>query len=299
MYKGTIGNQKATLHIYPSTSEWARGYYYLGDGKDGFFTFSGDVKPKGEGKVCSFSVSGLYLSEYAKMNGSLHNEIMQGIWTSADGKKTVAYKLVRQRSNKDLAQQRVYQRFKQRFCVTRLPITKDTKPCDVPKKKFTQQVLTLFFAQFYGGGEVIDLAASKPQHHAYARFGPYQSAFVPLYQVSHPYQSRFDILIMTISQKDGGSRFSPWSTNTFVVTYDKYGNYISSVLLGYHSSELMPPTIKDRQKENPEYKYHEQSEYGKFNQRLQIVTQSKTLMEGGKKKQRVYQILPNGYIVLL
>lgn len=92
--------------------------------------------------------------------------------------------------------------------------------------------------------------------------------------------------------------YSPWVTNTFVVTYDKYGNYISSVLLGYHSSELMPPTAEDRKKENPEYKYHKESDYGKLNQRLQIVGKSRDFTDG-KKKQRVYQILPNGYILLL
>ena len=298
MFKGTIGNQKATLHIFPSIVEWARGYYYLGDGKGVFFRFSGYIKPKGEGKVCDFSASGWSFGKHAKLNGILNNGVMQGIWTSADGKKTMAYKLVRQRSNKDLAQQQVYQRFKKRFCAARLPITKDTKPCDAPKKKFAQQELTLFFAPFDGGGGANEPASSKPQHHAYARFGSYQSTFTPLYQITHPYQSRFDILVMDIFQKDGGSMYSPWTTNTFVVTYDKYGNYISSVLLGYHSSELMPPTIEDRKKENPEYKYHKESEYGKLNQRLQIVDKSRDFTDG-KKKQRVYQILPNGYIVLL
>jgi hypothetical protein len=105
---------------------------------------------------------------------------------------------------------------------------------------------------------------------------------------------------MNISQKDGDSRFSPMSSNTFVITYDKYGNYISSVLLSYLTIAEVIPSWKDTQKKGYKLKHEESSFVGTFNRRLQIISRDNPFATiDYNNKLHVYQVLPNGYIVLL
>lgn len=290
------------MHFYPNNNQDdVRGHYYYDNAEKGCLYFKGVAKQQADG---SFAQRLLGLSVYGDkvsgFRGTLKNGVMTGKWMNATGIKRASYRLVLQRDNKDLAKQKIYNMFKQKFCQTSLAgFNKKESHCNNRKDtaKITTQEIALFFTKL---ADVITLTtpnSSSVQRQAYLRLGYYQSQITLNYHIQHP-STRFDVLVFTISGKEGGSTYSPWCTNTFVVTFDKFGNHLSSVFLAYHQGWIEPRSqeeLKNLSENDSPYTHHEASDEGSINAQWIIDSRSPNFPESSKSI--LYKILPNGDIV--
>jgi hypothetical protein len=99
-FKGTLAGKQVTFCFYPDENDGnVSGHYYYGSGNAGTLGFNGTAVYN--------QTSGIYAQKFTEYNvqgnatgyfvGTLKKGVMQGTWTSTDGKKAYKYNLVLQR----------------------------------------------------------------------------------------------------------------------------------------------------------------------------------------------------------
>jgi hypothetical protein len=99
IFKGTLAGKKITMCFMPDENDGnVNGEYYYGDGSGGTMSFTGTAKTQKDGsfrqRLEETNPNGKVTGYFT---GTLKGGVMEGTWTSVDGKRSYTYKLLLQK----------------------------------------------------------------------------------------------------------------------------------------------------------------------------------------------------------
>lgn len=100
LFRGTLAGKQVTFCFYPDNNDgYVSGHYYYGTGNAGTLGFNGTAvynqnTASYNQRLTEYNVQGDITGYFV---GTLKNGVMQGTWTSTDGKRAYKYTLVLQK----------------------------------------------------------------------------------------------------------------------------------------------------------------------------------------------------------